>query len=149
MLPTALALEVILITIVYFALAFQLAQGTEVFVTLALGLQNAAFRRTGDISVHTKYLTGMITGLLADEAERLAGTSSFVNRNRSENWHSLWSLGHVSPGGGDWSRNSSQLQGTRHLANSGCSVRPHSSKLHSSVANGLPEVWFRRNRAKF
>jgi len=41
-------------------------------LSLALGLQNGAFRRTGGISVHTTYLTGMITGLIATEAEKLA-----------------------------------------------------------------------------
>jgi uncharacterized membrane protein YoaK (UPF0700 family) len=36
-----------------------------------LGLQNGAFRRAGGISVHTTYLTGMITGLLISQTERL------------------------------------------------------------------------------
>ena len=72
-LPMALGIEVILITVAYFALAFRSPTGVEIFVaclSLALGLQNAAFRRTGGISVHTNYLTGMITGLLSEEAER-------------------------------------------------------------------------------
>jgi uncharacterized membrane protein YoaK (UPF0700 family) len=75
LLPAALIVEVILITAAYFALAFHLKPGVEIFVvcvSLALGLQNGAFRRTGGISVHTNYLTGMITGLLAREAESLA-----------------------------------------------------------------------------
>jgi uncharacterized membrane protein YoaK (UPF0700 family) len=37
---------------------------------LALGLQNGAFRRVGGISVHTTYLTGMITSLISTEAEQ-------------------------------------------------------------------------------
>ena len=39
-------------------------------VSLALGLQNGAFRRAGGISVHTTYLTGMITSLISSEAEK-------------------------------------------------------------------------------
>jgi uncharacterized membrane protein YoaK (UPF0700 family) len=72
LLPAALAIETILITTAYFALAFHLAPGVEIFVvciSLGLGLQNGAFRRTGGISVHTNYLTGMITGLLVGETE--------------------------------------------------------------------------------
>jgi len=67
-----LGIEVILITAAYFVLAFGCTPGREIFVvcmSLALGLQNGAFRRTGGISVHTNYLTGMITGLLAAETE--------------------------------------------------------------------------------
>jgi len=75
LLTTVTAIEVILIIAAYLALASYLAPGAEIFVvclSLALGLQNAAFRRTGGISVHTTYLTGMITGLIATEAERHA-----------------------------------------------------------------------------
>jgi uncharacterized membrane protein YoaK (UPF0700 family) len=43
-----------------------------IFLSLALGLQNGAFRRVGGISVHTTYLTGMITSLIATEAEQYA-----------------------------------------------------------------------------
>jgi len=52
--------------------------GIEIFVlclSLALGLQNGAFRRAGGISVHTTYLTGMITGLMVTEAENLFSTA--------------------------------------------------------------------------
>ena len=41
-----------------------------IFVSLALGLQNGAFRRVGGISVHTTYLTGMITSLISTETEK-------------------------------------------------------------------------------
>ena len=41
-----------------------------IFLSLALGLQNGAFRRVGGISVHTTYLTGMITSLISTEAEQ-------------------------------------------------------------------------------
>jgi uncharacterized membrane protein YoaK (UPF0700 family) len=80
LLPTAFALEVILVTAGSFALIFHAAAGTEVFVlclSLALGLQNGTFRRAGGISVHTTYLTGMITGLMVTEAEKfLSGTTA-------------------------------------------------------------------------
>jgi uncharacterized membrane protein YoaK (UPF0700 family) len=55
------------------ALASGMASRVEIFVifvSLALGLQNGAFRRVGGISVHTTYLTGMITCLLSTEAEK-------------------------------------------------------------------------------
>ena len=43
-----------------------------IFVSLALRLQNGAFRRVGGISVHTTYLTGMITSLISAETEKYA-----------------------------------------------------------------------------
>jgi len=46
------------------------AQSFVLCVSLALGLQNGAFRRAGGISVHTTYLTGMITSLISSEAEK-------------------------------------------------------------------------------
>jgi uncharacterized membrane protein YoaK (UPF0700 family) len=73
-LTTVLVLEVILIAAAYLVLASGAASAVEIFVmclSLALGLQNGAFRRTGGISVHTTYLTGMITGLIASETEKL------------------------------------------------------------------------------
>jgi uncharacterized membrane protein YoaK (UPF0700 family) len=66
LLPTVMGIEVILIVAASFALASDRAYGLEmfvIFVSLALGLQNGAFRRIGGISVHTTYLTGMITSL--------------------------------------------------------------------------------------
>ena len=71
-LSSAIAIEVLLLVAAYFALASHASFGLESFVvcmSLALGLQNGAFRRTGGISVHTTYLTGMITGLVATQAE--------------------------------------------------------------------------------
>jgi len=74
-LPVALGVEMSLIAAAYLALASHAAVGIEMFViclSLALGMQNGAFRRTGGISVHTNYLTGMITGMIATKAERYA-----------------------------------------------------------------------------
>jgi uncharacterized membrane protein YoaK (UPF0700 family) len=73
--PTVMGIEVLLIVAASFALASGTAHGVEifvVFVSLALGLQNGAFRRVGDISVHTTYLTGMITSLISTETEKYA-----------------------------------------------------------------------------
>jgi uncharacterized membrane protein YoaK (UPF0700 family) len=39
-------------------------------MSLALGLQNGGFHKAGGISVHTTYLTGMITDLVITEAEK-------------------------------------------------------------------------------
>jgi uncharacterized membrane protein YoaK (UPF0700 family) len=75
LLPTIMAMEVILIVVASLALASGMAHGIEIFVlfvSLALGLQNGAFRRAGGISVHTTYLTGMITSLISTETEQFA-----------------------------------------------------------------------------
>src|SRR5258707_14320862 len=75
LLPTIMGIEVILIVIASLALASGVAHGVElfvIFVSLALGLQNGAFRRVGGISVHTTYLTGMITSLISTTTERHA-----------------------------------------------------------------------------
>src|ERR1700691_1213621 len=62
LLPTVMGIEVILLV----AASLALSSG----LSLALGLQNGAFRRVGGISVHTTYLTGMITSLISTEAEQ-------------------------------------------------------------------------------
>jgi len=75
LLPTIMGMEVILIVVASLTLASGIAHGVEVFVilvSLALGLQNGAFRRAGGISVHTTYLTGMITSLISTEGEKYA-----------------------------------------------------------------------------
>jgi len=75
LLPTIMGIEVILIVAASLALASDMAHGVElfvIFVSLALGLQNGAFRRVGGISVHTTYLTGMITRLISTTTERHA-----------------------------------------------------------------------------
>jgi len=72
LLRTIMGLEVILIVAASLALTSNVAHGAEiflVFVSLALGLQNGAFRRAGGVSIHTTYLTGMITSLVSTEAE--------------------------------------------------------------------------------
>ena len=73
LLPTAMGIEVILIVAATLALTSGMAPRVEIFVifvSLALGLQNGAFHRAGGISVHTTYLTGMITILISTEAEK-------------------------------------------------------------------------------
>lgn len=72
-LSTIVLVEIILIVLASLALANHVTRGIEIFVvsvSLALGLQNGAFRSTGGISVHTTYVTGLITGLIAAEIER-------------------------------------------------------------------------------
>jgi uncharacterized membrane protein YoaK (UPF0700 family) len=72
-LPTIMGIEVILIVAATLALASGMTPRVEIFViflSLALGLQNGAFGRAGGISVHTTYLTGMITSLISTEAEK-------------------------------------------------------------------------------
>ncbi len=69
---TVVGIEVILTVTAYLALASRAVPGVEIFVvcmSLALGLQNGAFQCTGGSSVHTTYLTGMITSLITTEAE--------------------------------------------------------------------------------
>jgi uncharacterized membrane protein YoaK (UPF0700 family) len=72
LLPAMMGIEIVLISLAYFALTSQLAVRLEVFITcmsLALGVQNGGFHEAGGISVHTTYLTGMITDLVRTEAE--------------------------------------------------------------------------------
>jgi len=76
--PALLILEVFLTLAAYFALAAHAIAGVGVFVvcmSLALGIQNGAFQSTGGISVHTTYLTGMITGLVTAEAKKTSSTT--------------------------------------------------------------------------
>ena len=73
LLPTTMGIEVILMAAAALALTSGMAPRVEIFVilvSLALGLQNGAFHRVGGISVHTTYLTGMITSLISTEAEK-------------------------------------------------------------------------------
>jgi uncharacterized membrane protein YoaK (UPF0700 family) len=75
LLRTVMAIEVALIVAASLVLSSHMAHGVEIFVilvALALGLQNGAFHRTGNISVHTTYLTGMITSLITAESEKYA-----------------------------------------------------------------------------
>jgi uncharacterized membrane protein YoaK (UPF0700 family) len=73
LLPTVMGIEVILIVAASLTLASHLIDGAElfvIFVSLALGMQNGAFRHAGGIGVHTTYITGMITSLIATQAEK-------------------------------------------------------------------------------
>ena len=73
LLPSVMGIEVILLVAAFLALSSGLPHGVGIFViflSLALGLQNGAFRRVGGISVHTTYLTGMITSLISTEGEQ-------------------------------------------------------------------------------
>jgi uncharacterized membrane protein YoaK (UPF0700 family) len=72
LLPAMMGIEIVLISIAYFALTSHLSVQLEVFMScmsLALGLQNGGFHKAGGVSVHTTYLTGMITDLVRTEAE--------------------------------------------------------------------------------
>jgi uncharacterized membrane protein YoaK (UPF0700 family) len=73
LLPAVLGLEIVLIASGYFALTAHLGVRLELFVicmALALGLQNGAWREAGGITVHSTYLSGMTTNLLALAASR-------------------------------------------------------------------------------
>ena len=79
-LPTVMGIEVILIAAACLALGSGVIPGVEIFVilvSLALGLQNGAFRSAGGISVHTTYLTGMLTSLISAEAEKYTSKEVF------------------------------------------------------------------------
>jgi uncharacterized membrane protein YoaK (UPF0700 family) len=68
-----MGVEVILIEGGSLVLVCDVAHRIEIFVifvSLALGLQNGAFRHVGGISVHTTYLTGMITSLVSTQGEK-------------------------------------------------------------------------------
>src|SRR6266446_560500 len=73
LLPIAMGAEIVLISTAYLVLTSDLTARFGLFVScmsLALGLQNGAFNQAGGISVHTTYLTGIITSLLKTEAQR-------------------------------------------------------------------------------
>jgi uncharacterized membrane protein YoaK (UPF0700 family) len=58
-------------------------------MSLALGLQNGAFSQAGGISVHTTYLTGMITSLLKTEAQRHSSETTAHDKLASDHKVSL------------------------------------------------------------
>lgn len=73
LLSAVLGLEIVLISSAYFALTSHLAVRLELFVicmSVALGLQNGAWRQAGGITVHSTYITGMVTNLLTTGAKR-------------------------------------------------------------------------------
>src|SRR6202048_4550566 len=73
LLPIVMGVEIVLISTAYLALTSHLPARFGLFVScmsLALGLQNGVFSQARGISVHTTYLTGMITSLLKTETQR-------------------------------------------------------------------------------
>ena len=73
LLPTIMGMEAILIVAASLTFASDVSVRVQIFVivlSLALGLQNGAFRCAGGISVHTTYLTGMITSLITTEVDK-------------------------------------------------------------------------------
>jgi uncharacterized membrane protein YoaK (UPF0700 family) len=73
LLPAVMGLEIVLISLAYFAMTFH--QGVSlklfvVFMSFALGLQNGALRQARGITVHTTYVSGMLTNLLTTGAKR-------------------------------------------------------------------------------
>jgi uncharacterized membrane protein YoaK (UPF0700 family) len=72
-LPLVMGLEIVLISTAYVAMISQLTLRLELFVicmVLALGLQNGALGQAKGISVHTTFITGIITNLLTSGAAR-------------------------------------------------------------------------------
>ena len=72
-LPAVLSLEIVLILTAYFLLTSPMAVRLELFVilmALALGLQNGAWREAGGVTVHSTYLTGLVTNLLTTGAKK-------------------------------------------------------------------------------
>src|SRR5260370_36177765 len=87
LLPVVMSVQVVLISTAYFALTSHLTAKFGLFVGcmyLALGLQNGAFSRAGGISVHTTYLTGMITSLLRTKTERHSSQSAARDKLTSD-----------------------------------------------------------------
>jgi len=73
LLSSVMGIEIVLISAAYLAITSQLALRLETFVScmsLALGLQNGTWQRAGGVSVHTTYITGMVTGLLTSAHEK-------------------------------------------------------------------------------
>src|SRR5712675_323756 len=83
LLPVVMTIEIVLISTAYLALTSHLKARFGLFVgcvSFALGLQNGAFSQAGGISVHTTYLTGMITSLLKTEAQRHSSETTVHDR---------------------------------------------------------------------
>src|SRR6266481_9309986 len=92
LLPAVMSIEIVLISTAYLALTSHLNVRFELFVgciSLALGLQNGAFSQAGGISVHTTYLTGMITSLLKTKTERPSSQTTARDRLASDQKVSL------------------------------------------------------------
>src|SRR6266478_3108291 len=92
LLPIAMGAEIVLISTAYLVLTSDLTARFGLFVScmsLALGLQNGAFSQAGGISVHTTYLTGMITSLLKTEAQRHSSETSAQDKLASHQKVSL------------------------------------------------------------
>jgi len=73
LLPVVMSLEIVLITMAFFAMASPPAGNLKLFVicmSIALGLQNGALRQAKGLTVHTTYITGMLTNLLTTGAKR-------------------------------------------------------------------------------
>ncbi|MFZ3216495.1 MAG: YoaK family protein [Candidatus Acidiferrales bacterium] len=74
LLSVVIAMEIAFVALGYLAMRSRLQPVHELLVaclSLALGLQNGVWRRSGGVSVHTTYLTGMIINLVAAEAEKV------------------------------------------------------------------------------
>src|SRR6266404_7941620 len=92
LLPVVMGVEVVLILTAYFALTSNLTAKFALFVScmsLALGLQNGAFSQAGGISVHTTYLTGVITSLLKTETQRHSSETTAHDKSASDQKVSL------------------------------------------------------------
>src|SRR6266403_5373443 len=90
--PIVMGVEIVLIASAYFGLTSHLTAKFGIFVgcmSLALGLQNVAFSQAGGISVHTTYLTGMITSLLKTKTERPSSQTTARDRLASDQKVSL------------------------------------------------------------
>ncbi|HWY08475.1 MAG TPA: YoaK family protein [Candidatus Acidoferrales bacterium] len=71
-LTIVMAAETVLFTFGFLAMTSSLKSNHELLVaclSLALGLQNGVWRRSGGISVHTTFFTGMILNLVEKETE--------------------------------------------------------------------------------
>src|SRR5882762_8767264 len=92
LLPVVMSVQVVLISTAYFALTSHLTAKFGLFVgcmSLALGLQNGAFSQAEGISVHTTYLTGMITSLLKTKTERHSSQATARDKLASDQKVSL------------------------------------------------------------
>jgi len=90
--PVVMSVQIVLISTAYFALTSHLTAKFGLFVgcmSLALGLQNGAFSQAGGISVHTTYLTGMITSLLKTKTERHSSQTTAHDKLASDQKVSL------------------------------------------------------------
>ena len=93
LLPAVMGVEILLILAGYFALSADPAGKDGLFVScmaLAMGFQNGVFTQAGGVSVHTTYLTGLVTSLVKTEVEKLTAVDASAASRKATLLSGIW-----------------------------------------------------------